>query len=122
MSRKTRIPTNTEELLDLPRHSQRWVPVPGRLKISVCHLCGNWTVRRGGNSITDERSIRGHIRQGSIRFRACQSLGDRPLCEYCHQAENEMDQDETRLEIVQDEIVQNEIAQDEIVGEVAHVA
>jgi sulfatase maturation enzyme AslB (radical SAM superfamily) len=34
------------------------------------------------------------------------------LCEYCFQAENEMNQEEVRLEI----------AQDEIVEEVAHVA
>ena len=101
MTRKTRAPMDHEELLDLPRHSERWAPVPARLKIAACHLCGNWTIRRGGNSVTDERAIAGHLRQGSIRWRSFQSIGDRPVCEECHQAESQMDQEEAAEAVAQ---------------------
>jgi hypothetical protein len=95
MSRKTRPPLEHEELLDLPRHSGRWVPVPALLKISVCHECGNWMIRKGHNRAMDETQVRGHIAKGSIRFRCQSSLDGRPVCKDCRQAEIQMDQEET---------------------------
>lgn len=118
MTRKTRLPKNYEELLDIPRLSDRWVPVPSSLKVSVCHLCGFWTIRRGGNSITDERAISGHLRRGSIRFRSFHSIGDRSVCEECYRAEIEMNLEE----IFQAETVTVPTIQDKTVQGVANVA
>jgi hypothetical protein len=98
MSRKTRPPGPHEDLLDLPRHSERWVPVPARLKVAVCHLCGNWTIRRGENSITDERAVFGYLRTGAIRFRWSQSIGNRPVCETCNEVSRAMDLGKTSHE------------------------
>ena len=81
--RKTRAPRPWELLLDVPRQTERWVPIPARLKVSVCYLCGNWTIRRGENSVSDERAISGHLRQGSIRWRSFQSVQSRPFCDQC---------------------------------------
>lgn len=98
MSRKTRPPEPNEDLLDLPRHSERWVPVPARLKVSVCCECGNWTIRRGENSITDERRIFGYLRTGAIRYRAGESLKSRPVCDGCNLAKKAMAKAETSIE------------------------
>ena len=92
MSRKTRLPDQAELLLDVPRGSDRFVPVPERVKFSVCHLCDQWTVRRDGKvSVTDERRISGFLRKGSIRYRSHRSLDGRPFCENCELAQFQMD-------------------------------